>query len=367
MFRMPPARRASRAVYENFREFPATTPMRISRQTGSAIFPRSTEIPGPASHQCRIYSCTIYHRGQCRPVNPADFDIHYHEKEFRLQCHERTGADFQRFFEDFMVHHDPSFTPVKSHGNQGDWKNDGWIPSSGTLFQCYSPESTEAAKIIAKINEDFAGAMVKWAGKMKAWIFVYSEQGKLPPMVVSLIENMKVAHPGLTIDTWNRERLWSIVRSLTPEARNAVLGPVPRPGDILSTTAEEIRVLLGFLARVEHSAQDAGTSLLDLLPKLAHNRLGPAIRDLIEPGLPVAQTTARYLSRHPDPGFSATVSQSLAERYRKLVGEYPDEPEQLFFALIRWVQAGKSDDLRFFWAAVGIVSHYFELCDIFES
>ena len=57
---------------------------------------------------------------------------------FRLACHERTGADFQRFFEDIMVRHDPSFTPVKPHGNQGDWKNDGWLPSTGTVFQLES-------------------------------------------------------------------------------------------------------------------------------------------------------------------------------------------------------------------------------------
>jgi hypothetical protein len=81
----------------------------------------------------------------------------------------------------------------------------------------------------------------------------------------------------------------------------------------------------------------------------------------------VAQTTANYLARHPDPGFSGIVSQSFAARYVELRGQFTDEPEQLFFSLIRWVQAGKPDDPRFFWAAVGIVSHYFELCDIFES
>lgn len=300
-------------------------------------------------------------------MNSSDFNTHYHELVFRLQCHERTGVDFQRFFEDIMVRYDPTFTPVKTHGNQGDWKNDGWIPGSGTVFQCYSPESTEATKIIAKIREDFAGAFTKWAGKIKAWTFVYSEQGKLPPMVVSLIEDMKDAHPGVAIDSWNREQLWRIVRRLTPEARNSVLGPVPRPSDVISTTAEEIRVLLAYLARNDHTIDDAGTSLLDLLPKLAHNQLGPSIHALIEPGLPVAQTTASYLTRHPDPGFSAIVSQCLAARYLELRGQFADEPEQLFFALIRWVQAGKPDDPRYFWAAVGIVSHYFELCDIFES
>lgn len=266
-----------------------------------------------------------------------------------------------------MVRHDPTFIPIKAHGNQGDWKNDGWIPHSGTVFQCYSPESTNAGKIITKIREDFAGAHIKWSGKLREWIFVYSEQGKLPSMVVSLIEELKAAHPTLKIDSWNRERLWMIVRSLPPEARNSLLGPVPRPGDVISTTAEEIRVLLAFLARTDHTAHDAGTGLLDLLPKLAHNRLGPDIHKLIEPGLLVAKTTAIYLAGHPDPGFSAIISQSLASRYQELRNQFADEPDQLFFKLILWVQAGKPDDPRYFWAAVGIVSHYFELCDIFES
>lgn len=300
-------------------------------------------------------------------MHPSEFDIDYHNQIFRLQCHERTGAEFQRFFEEIMPRYDASFIPVKPHGNQGDWKNDGWIPVSGTVFQCYSPESTEAVKIIAKIREDFVGALAKWTGKMNAWTFVYSEHGKLPPMVVSLIEDLKMAHPELAIDSWNRERLWSIVRSLTSEARNSLLGPVPRPADVISTTADEIRVLLGHLVRKEHASFDAGTALLDLLPKLTHNHLGPSIHAFVERGLPVAKTTANYLSRHPDPDFSALVSRSLAARYLELRNQFEAQPEQLFFSLIGWVQSSNPNDPRFFWAAVGIVSHYFELCDIFES
>lgn len=128
-------------------------------------------------------------------MHPSAFDLHYHELVFSLRGHERTGAAFQQFFEEIMVRHECTFTPVKTHGNQGDWKNDGWIPGSGTVFQCYSPERTEGVKIVAKIREDFAGALAKWTGKMKAWTFVYSEQAKLPPMVVSLIEDLKMAHP----------------------------------------------------------------------------------------------------------------------------------------------------------------------------
>ncbi len=266
-----------------------------------------------------------------------------------------------------MVRHDPTFTPVKPHGNQGDWKSDGWIPTSGTLFQCYAPEGLAAKKLAQKITEDFDGARAKWAGKMKTWTFVYAAQGKLPPFVVSLIEDLRIAHPNLSIETWNHERLWQIVRDLSSEARSAILGAVPSVSDVISTTAEEIRVLLGYLARQQYGPCDSGTQLLDLVPKLELNQLGTSTRSFIELGLPVAHTVADYLSRHPDPGFTSIISQSLADRYQALRSEHPSDPDQIFYLLIRWTQAGKPDDRHFFGAAVGIVAHYFELCDIFES
>jgi hypothetical protein len=300
-------------------------------------------------------------------VTLPEFHNHYHEIVFRVQCHERKAADFQRFFEDIMVRHDPTFTPVKPHGNQGDWKNDGWIPASGTVFQCYAPEELDANQLVKKVRADFDGALAKWTGKMKAWTFVYAAQGKLPPFVVSLIEDLRSAHPDLTIDTWNHERLWQIVRNLSAEARSAILGAVPSVSEVITTTAEEIHVLLGYLARQQHTPSDSGTQLLDLIPKLDFNQLGVSTRGFIELGLPVAHTVADYLSRHPDPGFSSIISQSLAERYRTLRSEHPADSDHIFYSLIRWTQAGKPDDLHFFWAAVGIVAHYFELCDIFES
>lgn len=123
-----------------------------------------------------------------------------------------------------MVLHDPNFAKVKLQGRQGDWKCDGWITGAGTVFQCYSPESPAVGKTIAKVKEDFEGALSNWPGKMKAWIFVYSEKDELPAPVIDLIETFKSDYPDLTIEFWNREKLWRIVQGLTSEARNSLLG-----------------------------------------------------------------------------------------------------------------------------------------------
>lgn len=303
-------------------------------------------------------------------VTSAEFQLNYHEKVFRLSCHERKGAAFQTFFEAIMAKHIPSFMAVKPHGREGDWKNDGWIASTGTIFQVYSPDSTDAKKILDKINEDFHGVLMKWAGKIKEWIFVYAEQQALPPMVVSRIEELRAAHPDVTIHTWSREHLWRIVRDLPCADRNALLEPVPMVEDILRTTAAEIQVLLKYLAKTVRPSGDSTTSLLAILSKLELNQLGPDIRAFVEPGLMVASTVGLYLSHHPDPDFNRTVSESLAAKYAELATEHPNDSEQVFFALIRWVQNGEpgyASQPRYFWGAVGIVSHYFELCDIFES
>lgn len=152
--------------------------------------------------------------------------------------------------------------------------------------------------------------------------------------------------------------------------RNSLLEPVPALAAVVNTTAAEVQTLLNYVARIDQPIRDSGTNLLDLLPKLERNRLGPAIHGLVEPGLTVARVVADYIVRHPDPEFNAAISQSLANRYSQVATEHPDDPEQVFFVLIRWVQSGTpetADHPRYFWAAVGIVSHYFELCDIFES
>ena len=67
-------------------------------------------------------------------MNPSDFSIHYHEMVFRLQCHERKGSDFQHFFEDIMVRHDPTFTPVKPYAKVGVGKTMAGFPLRALFF-----------------------------------------------------------------------------------------------------------------------------------------------------------------------------------------------------------------------------------------
>ena len=110
-------------------------------------------------------------------------------KMFRLRVHEAKGTEYQRLFEKVMQYREPTFVPIKPHGNVGDRKNDGYIPLTGTYFQVYAPENpnsssshTTAAK---KAAEDFTGLKDSWnkSTPIQIFRFVYNDEyrGSPPP------------------------------------------------------------------------------------------------------------------------------------------------------------------------------------------
>jgi len=88
----------------------------------------------------------------------------YYELAFRNAFLEKTGLEFQWFFADVMSKcHPGDFIPTRPWGPRGDRKNDGYLPSARVLFQVYAPEELkEESKAIAKIEEDFFGAIPHW-------------------------------------------------------------------------------------------------------------------------------------------------------------------------------------------------------------
>jgi hypothetical protein len=67
----------------------------------------------------------------------------------------------------------------------------------------------------------------------------------------------------------------------------------------------------------------------------------------------------------PDPAFSQGIAEDLAREYVRLAAS-TDNPDEVFGNLIDYVLGEHGLELKFFWAAAGIVAHYFELCDVFE-
>ena len=101
--------------------------------------------------------------------------------------------------------------------------------------------------------------------------------------------------------------------------------------------------------------------------KLDKNKLNKRIQVLVRDAMPIAKIVEDYTNRHPDIEYSGIVAQVLSRKYYSLLEGESKDANSMFFSLIDFVYSTREiDQDKFFWASVGIVSHYFELCDIFE-
>ena len=109
-------------------------------------------------------------------------DKNYLRLQFWNRIYQKSGTEFQSFFEDIMKKAFPDFQPIKPYGNKGDRGNDGYRPDNGIYYQVYSPENpsekeTEAAK---KLKADFGKLKSSWdkISKIKEYYFVFNDKGQ---------------------------------------------------------------------------------------------------------------------------------------------------------------------------------------------
>ena len=111
---------------------------------------------------------------------------------FKLKIYQKDGYEFQNFFTSIMNKYDSEFTPIKTQGNIGDRKNDGYIPSKGIYYQVYAPEKVDATEAISKIENDLDGLIEYWNDKcpVKEFNFVMNDKykGAYPTINAKILE-----------------------------------------------------------------------------------------------------------------------------------------------------------------------------------
>jgi hypothetical protein len=300
-------------------------------------------------------------------MDGREFDLYFHHLRFENECLRRTGTEFQTFFEDILSRAQPTFVIVKPWGREGDRKCDGLVSATGTLFQVYAPEQLKTPETVAKIKSDFAGALDGWP-EMKRWIFVWSAHNQgLPPAIVACLEALRREQKTVEVIDWGREQLWRVVADeLTQEQRVSLLGAVPRTESANRTTAAEIQVVLEFVAHKPVGPDpDDSFDLTDLKPKLEKNRLSAEIGRLAGRALPLAREVERYVNGSYESDLNKRVGSRLIARYRELT-ELGTRGDAAFIALIDFARGDPGGPEEMFWSAAGIVTYYFEICDIFE-
>jgi len=288
--------------------------------------------------------------------------------ELRLrQCH---GDGFQDFFASVMGHrHGSDYVPVRAFGRLGDKGCDGYLQSSGQVFQCYGALNGETNKVAAltkKIRTDFATAKKKLSTIMKEWHMVLNLVDGLPIQAVEVLEELKAANRGLKIGYIGKEGIEERVFGLSNDRIASLLGPAATPADVKNLDVAALRKLVDEVAVLDDVPLSNDVDL-KLVPvgKLSHNALPVYWQRFIRAGWPNTHVVATYFARHPDPLRGEQVGAVLKAKYRALKAQSL-QPSTIMAELLDMVTGIGSVLPEKQVAAQALLTHFFESCDIFE-
>lgn len=286
----------------------------------------------------------------------------FYELHFKVSFQEKKGDEFQDFFSSIMEKRYPSdFVRVRPWGKLGDRKNDGYLRSRGLLFQCYAPNELDSSRCVAKIDEDFNGALPHWQPYFRTWVFVHNSRAGLGPEVVQKLLELGKRHDHLVITHWGFEELRQEAMRLPESELASLLGPAPSRHGMAALGLRDLAPILDQVARL------APTPDPDLRPvpadKLQRNLLSSAVGSLLKAGMSRADLVRKYFKLSP------TLRDQIAETFRS---RYLDlqragtSPDDIFTALQRFAGGDIVPSAGVQNAVFAVLAFFFEECDIFE-
>jgi hypothetical protein len=118
-----------------------------------------------------------------------------------LKLRKSSGDAFQNFFSDLMgKRHGDDYVRTRPFGKLGDKGCDGYLQSTGDVFQCYGAINADTGKVdylIGKMEEDFLKAKTALSGIMKQWHMVHNLVDGLPTEAILKMEEMRQANANI--------------------------------------------------------------------------------------------------------------------------------------------------------------------------
>lgn len=288
----------------------------------------------------------------------------YWERTFERDFVVYRSSAFQTLFTRIMELRYPNdFTQVRPWGNIGDQKCDGWLASEKRLFQVYAPDELTRAETERKMDEDFQGACVHWSGKFDHWNFVHNSREGVPPFVLQKTQAFRKANPTIGFTPWGYAELRAKLFELEPVDIQIILGPAP------STSAMQ-RVRFSDVEKVLQHIQTVDPPFgVDLRPvpsdKLQLNALSGDVAAFLTLGMIKSSLVAHYFANYRDPRYGDALAFQFKEKYIELK-ESGLDPNSIFWELRGYAGANDATSDREQAAALAILAHFFEECDIFE-
>lgn len=290
-----------------------------------------------------------------------DFERAFRELQFKTAYLEKKGTEFQDWFATIMEKRFPGdFIRVRPWGNAGDRKNDGYVRSKRWLFQVYAPNDMSAKDALAKIDEDYKGALPYWKQHFDEWIFLHnSKQGLGPDVTAKLLELDGAGPPAVA--AWGFEELRRVVFELAPAGLASLFGPAPGRRDMVNLGLDGLSPVLDQIAAMEPNPDP------DLRPppadKIDRNMLSENVAILLRAGMSRVDLVRKYFRVQPE--RKDEIAESFRHRYDEVRSDGLT-PDEIFAHLQSHATGdGVSSPARQS-AALAVLAFFFEECDIFE-
>ena len=285
-------------------------------------------------------------------------------REFTIAFLRERGKAFETLFARIMAHAFPGdFQPVRPYGPKGDLKCDGFRSSDGTVFQCYAPDVMNLKPLLAKVDEDFAGALVHWTTKMRRWEFVHNDSRGLPAEAVKKLAELNTANPNVALTVCGEAELRLIAMSLALHQLEDLFGAVPSGRALEKLDFEALRPVL---LAIQRQYPDVEASLLaPSAAKLERNDLSQDAAGLLRQGRRREQLVEAFFAGWPDPDLGEEIAQAFRVRYQALKAARlsPDD----VFGELQAFAGGMTGEPARQGAVLAVLSYFFERCDIFED
>jgi hypothetical protein len=127
----------------------------------------------------------------------------------------------------------------------------------------------------------------------------------------------------------------------------------------------ELEVVIKYIESAPANIQTGDYLLTEISEKIRKNELSDSTENLVKMGLTRGSTIASYLNSFPDPSFEQRLQGIFINKYNEK-REEGLRGDDLFFEIVDFTK-GPSSDIPRYGAAIGLVTYFFERCDIFEK
>ncbi|RKS79588.1 hypothetical protein BZB76_1062 [Actinomadura pelletieri DSM 43383] len=297
----------------------------------------------------------------------SDQDRAWLHSQFMAYSIRKTGFEWQDFVTNLMhARHGGSFIQVDP-GGRGDKGCDGWV--DGLMLACYGASKPDQNYVTDKIHDDFFAALQHWGILMNRWAFVHNNANGLPIMAAEGVIELKSEYQDnvVAIEVWPPQVLWDhCLEKTTREKLVHVLGAPPSDHPAGMTY---IARCVESLARTRLREESDDVAAVPF-GKIEFNEFGVEVAELIK-RFQVHTTHVRFYFSKATPGERAQVSENLRVRYDAHKARLQNS-DAIFHALcddlieeaFPGTALDDAEEQRS--AAMMVVTHFFESCEIFE-